>query len=99
MIGLLCFALAVLASRSGRGCGFVDRVGTATLVIAAISAVLNLAQLRRQPELAQIPDQPLGEIDPARIDATLDVVKGAFRLAIPVKAADVYAPGFVPKSK
>ena len=48
-------------------------------------------------ELAQIPGQPLGEIDPARIEATLDVVKGAFKLATPVAAADVYAPGFVTK--
>jgi hypothetical protein len=32
-----------------------------------------------------------------RIDATLDVVKGAYQLATPVAAADVYAPGFVPK--
>jgi len=48
-------------------------------------------------ELAQIPGQPLGEIDPARIEATLEVVKGAFKLAAPVAAADVYAPGFVPK--
>jgi hypothetical protein len=38
----------------------------------------------------------LGEVDPARIEATVDRVKGAFRLATPVAAADVYAP-FVPK--
>jgi NitT/TauT family transport system substrate-binding protein len=36
-------------------------------------------------------------LDPARIDATVDVVNGAFQLATPVAAADVYAPGFVPK--
>ena len=48
-------------------------------------------------KLAQIPGKPLGEIDPARIEATLDVVRGAFKLATPVAAADVYAPGFVPK--
>jgi NitT/TauT family transport system substrate-binding protein len=48
-------------------------------------------------ELAEIPGQPLGEIDPARIEATLEVVKGAFKLAAPVAAADVYVPGFVPK--
>lgn len=48
-------------------------------------------------ELAQVPGKPLGEIDPARIDATLDVVKGAFKLNTPITANDVYAPGFVPK--
>jgi NitT/TauT family transport system substrate-binding protein len=48
-------------------------------------------------ELAQISGKPLGEIDPARIEATLDVVKHAFKLATSVAAADVYAPGFVPK--
>jgi hypothetical protein len=48
-------------------------------------------------ELAQIRGKPLGEIDPARIEATLDVVKGAFKLATPVAAAELYAPGFVPK--
>jgi NitT/TauT family transport system substrate-binding protein len=48
-------------------------------------------------ELAQIPGKPLGSIDPARIEATLDLVKGAFRLATSVAAADVYEPGFVPK--
>jgi hypothetical protein len=48
-------------------------------------------------ELARIPGKPLGEIDPARIEATLDMVKGAFKLAAPVVAADVYAPGFAPK--
>ena len=48
-------------------------------------------------ELAQIPGKPLGEIDSARIDATLEVVKSAFKLATPVTANDVYAPGFVSK--
>jgi len=50
----------------------------------------------RRPH-AQIPNQPLGEIDPARIDATVDLVKDNYQLATPVTAADVYAPGFVPK--
>ena len=48
-------------------------------------------------ELAQMTGSPLGEIDPARIDATLDVVNAAFKLATPVTAAEVYAPGFVSK--
>jgi len=48
-------------------------------------------------ELARIPNRMLGEIDLARIDATLDVVNGAFKLATPVTAADIYVPGFVTK--
>jgi NitT/TauT family transport system substrate-binding protein len=48
-------------------------------------------------DLARIPGRPLGEIDAARIEATLDVVRGAFRLATPVAAADIYAPGFTPR--
>jgi NitT/TauT family transport system substrate-binding protein len=48
-------------------------------------------------DLARIPGRPLGEIDAVRIEATLDVVRGAFRLATPVTAADIYAPGFTPR--
>jgi hypothetical protein len=36
-----------------------------------------------------MPGQPPGENDPARIEVTLDVVKGAYKLATPVAAADV----------
>src|SRR5579883_1992309 len=66
-------------------------------IIPQVDATVAKQETAAVAELAQIPGKPLGEIDPARIDATLDVVKGAFRLATPVAAADVYAPGFVPK--
>lgn len=46
-------------------------------------------------ELAEVKGQPLNVIDPKRIQATLDVVKGAFKLKSPVAADDVYAAGFV----
>jgi NitT/TauT family transport system substrate-binding protein len=46
-------------------------------------------------ELAEVKGMPLGQIDPARIQATLDVVNGAFKLKSPVKASDAYVPGFV----
>jgi ABC-type branched-subunit amino acid transport system ATPase component len=36
-------------------------------------------------------------VGPARIDATVDLVEGTYQLATLVAAADVYAPGFVPK--
>jgi NitT/TauT family transport system substrate-binding protein len=48
-------------------------------------------------ELAQVKGKPLGEIDPAGIQATIDVVNGAFKLKSPVKVGDLYVPGFVPK--
>lgn len=48
-------------------------------------------------ELAQVKGQPLGMIDPARIDETIDVVKSVFKLKAPVSASEIYAPGFVSK--
>jgi NitT/TauT family transport system substrate-binding protein len=68
-------------------------------LVPQVDATIAKKETEVVAKLAQIPDQPLGEIDPARIDATLDVVKGAFQLNAPVAAPDVYAPGFVPKSK
>src|SRR5499427_7686659 len=66
-------------------------------IVPQVDATVAKKETEAVAELAQIPGKPLGEIDPARIEATLDVVKGAFKLATPVAAADVYAPGFVPK--
>jgi len=48
-------------------------------------------------ELAEVKGQPLGMIEPARIDETIDVVKSVFKLKAPVSASDVYVPGFVQK--
>ena len=48
-------------------------------------------------ELAQVKGSPLAEIDLAGIQATIDVVNGAFKLKSQVKATDIYAPGFVAK--
>ena len=48
-------------------------------------------------ELAEVKGQPLGMIDPARIDETINVVKSVFKLKAPVAASDVYAPDFVSK--
>src|SRR5499427_5212900 len=66
-------------------------------LVPQVDATVAKKETEAVAELAQIPGKPLGEIDPARIEATLDVVKGAFKLATPVAAADVYVPGFVPK--
>jgi NitT/TauT family transport system substrate-binding protein len=66
-------------------------------IVPQVNATAAKNETEAVAGIAQIPDRPLGEIDPARIDATLDVVKDAFHLATPVAAADVYALGFVPK--
>ena len=66
-------------------------------MVPEMDAAIVKSETEAVAALAQIPGKPLGEIDPAGIDATLDVVKGAFKLATPVTAADVYVPGFVPK--
>jgi hypothetical protein len=66
-------------------------------LVPQVDATIAKKEAEVVAKLAQIPGKPLGEIDPVRIEATLDVVKGAFKLATPVAAADVYAPGFVPK--
>jgi ABC-type nitrate/sulfonate/bicarbonate transport system substrate-binding protein len=66
-------------------------------IVPQVDAAIARDETVAVAELAQIPGKPLGEIDPARIDATLDVVRGAFRLTTPVTAADLHAPGFVPR--
>jgi NitT/TauT family transport system substrate-binding protein len=47
-------------------------------------------------ELAEVKGTPLAQIDPSRMQATLDVVNGAFKLKSPISAGDVYVAGFVP---
>jgi NitT/TauT family transport system substrate-binding protein len=66
-------------------------------LVPQVDATIAAKETEAVAELARIPGKPLGEIDPARIEATLDVIKGAYKLATPVTAADVYEPGFVPK--
>jgi len=66
-------------------------------LVPQVNATIAQKETEAAAELAQVPGKPLGEIDPARIEATLEVVKGAFKLATPVAAADLYVPGFVPK--
>jgi NitT/TauT family transport system substrate-binding protein len=47
-------------------------------------------------ELADVKGKPLAQIDPSRIQTTLDVVNGAFKLKSPINAGDAYVAGFVP---
>jgi len=43
------------------------------------------------------PGLPLGTLDAAHVQKTVDIVSGAFKLKYPVTAADVFAPGFAGK--
>jgi NitT/TauT family transport system substrate-binding protein len=66
-------------------------------IVPQVDAAIAKSETEIVAELAQVPGKPLGEIDPIRIEATLEMVKETFELATRVAAAEVYAPGFVPK--
>jgi NitT/TauT family transport system substrate-binding protein len=90
----------VRATVRGMKDAFADPTAAGAIMhknVPQVDATVAKQETEAVAELAQIRGKPLGEIDPVRIEATLDVVKGAFKLATPVTAADVYAPGFVPK--
>jgi NitT/TauT family transport system substrate-binding protein len=81
----------VAATVRGMKDAFADPA-TAGAIMHKIVPLVDATTAKKEKavaELAQFLDQPLGEIDPARIEATFDVVQGAFRLATPVAAADV----------
>jgi NitT/TauT family transport system substrate-binding protein len=42
-----------------------------------------------------VPGQPLGHIDPKRIEKTIEVMKESYPMKKPVNPKDMYAPGFV----
>jgi NitT/TauT family transport system substrate-binding protein len=90
----------VAATIRGMKDAFADPAAAGAImqkIVPQVDATVAKKETEAVAELAQIPGQPLGEIDPARIEATVDMAKGVFQLATPVAAADVYAPGFVPK--
>jgi NitT/TauT family transport system substrate-binding protein len=90
----------VAATIRGMKDAFADPAAAGAImqkIVPQVDAIIAKSEIEVVAELAQIPGQPLGEIDPARIEATVDVAKGAYQLATPVAAADVYAPGFTPK--
>jgi NitT/TauT family transport system substrate-binding protein len=90
----------VEATVRGMKDGFADPTAAGAMMhkmVPQVDATVAREETAAVADLARIPGRPLGEIDPARIEATLDVVKGAFKLATPVTAADIYAPGFTTK--
>jgi NitT/TauT family transport system substrate-binding protein len=90
----------VEATVRGMKDAFADPAAAGAIIhklVPQVDATVAKSETEAVAELAQHPDKPLGEFDPARVDATVDMVKNAFKLTTPVAAADVYAPGFVPK--
>jgi NitT/TauT family transport system substrate-binding protein len=63
----------------------------------AIDAAVAEGETKAVAELAEINGHDPGRIDPAGIQATIDVVNSVFKLKTPVTVNDVYAPGFVAK--
>ena len=62
-----------------------------------VDAVVAKGETEAVAELAQVKGEALGMIDPARIEETIGAVTSVFKLKTPVKATDIYAPGFVPR--
>jgi NitT/TauT family transport system substrate-binding protein len=60
-----------------------------------VDAAVARGETEAVGELAQVKGQPLGLIDPARVQQTIDAVTSVFKLKTPVTVNDVYAPGFV----
>jgi NitT/TauT family transport system substrate-binding protein len=62
-----------------------------------VDALVAKGETEAVAELAQVKGEALGMIDPARIEETISAVTSVFKLKTPVKATDIYAPGFVPQ--
>lgn len=62
-----------------------------------VSVDVGKGETQAVAELAEIPGQPLNAIDPKRIQATLDVITGAFKMKSKVAPSDIYVDGFVGK--
>jgi NitT/TauT family transport system substrate-binding protein len=62
-----------------------------------IDVAIAVGETRKVKELAVQPNVPLGTIDPARVQKTIDTVAATFQLKSKVSPADVYAPGLLPE--
>jgi NitT/TauT family transport system substrate-binding protein len=60
-----------------------------------VDAAVAKGETEAVAELTQAKGQPLGLIDPVRVQQTIDAVTSVFKLKAPVTVNDVYAPGFV----
>jgi NitT/TauT family transport system substrate-binding protein len=62
-----------------------------------IDVDVGTAEMKVVGSLVQTPPEPLGSVDPRRMQRTIDLVKDSFDLKKPVTIDDVFAPGFVGK--
>ena len=60
-----------------------------------ISAEVAAGETVKVRELAVVTGQPLGAIDESHIERTIAVMQKAYPIKHPVKAQDMYVPGFV----
>ena len=74
-----------------------QRDGIVNVAVKGVSFDVAKGETEAVAELAQVKGKPLAEIDPAGVQATIDVVNGAFKLKSPVTVSDIYVPGFVAK--
>lgn len=61
-----------------------------------IDATIATGETAKVKELAVQPNAPLGAMDAARVQKTIDVVAATFDLKKKVSPADVYSPGWLP---
>ena len=62
-----------------------------------VSASIGAEETKIVGTLIHQPGEPLGYINPKKMETTIDVVANAFKLKRPITASEVYAPGFVGK--
>jgi NitT/TauT family transport system substrate-binding protein len=62
-----------------------------------VAADIGAGETKIVGTLISQPGEPLGHLDPKRVQTTVDVVADAFKMKHAVKAADVFAAGFVSK--
>lgn len=62
-----------------------------------IDVEIGTAEMKVISTLVQTPPEPLGAVDKARMQRTIDLVAGSFDLKKPVSIDDVFADGFVAK--
>lgn len=61
-----------------------------------IDTGIAVGETRKVAELAVQPNAPLGTMEPARVQKTIEIVGATYPLKKSVAPADVYAPGFLP---
>jgi NitT/TauT family transport system substrate-binding protein len=60
-----------------------------------ISPEVGQGETELVKELAEVPGQPLGTIDPKRVERTIQVMKESYPMKTPVEAKDMFVPGFI----